>query len=86
VAQDCKSALKAPQIKMLTPFPCNNCKRSTASSSGILSSRALPSSGLAGKIMMREHQLKTGATRPLMTGMAIISFGLQDVYKPWSAP
>jgi hypothetical protein len=72
VAQFCKSALKAPQINVFTPFARNTCKRSRHPNSGAQNSWPISPSGLEGKINTREHQFKTGATRPRMTGMAII--------------
>jgi hypothetical protein len=71
-ARFCKSALKAPQINVFTPLASNTCKRSRGPNSGAQNSWPMSPSGVEGKINTREHQFKTGATRPRMTGMAII--------------
>jgi hypothetical protein len=73
MARFCKSALKAPQINVFTPLASNTCKRSRGPNSGAQNSWPVSPSGVAGKISIREHQFNTGATRPRMTGMAIIS-------------
>jgi hypothetical protein len=72
VARFCKSALKAPQINVSTPFARNTCKRSRDPNSGTQNSWPISPSRVEEKINTREHQFKTGATRPRMTGMAII--------------
>jgi hypothetical protein len=77
VAKCSKSALKAPQIRVCTPFVCKSNKRSQGVSSGAQSSSASLPSGAAGKISIWEHQFNTGATRPRMTGIAIISSRLR---------
>ena len=76
VARFCKSALKAPQINVFTPLASNTCKRSKGPNSGAQNSWPISPSGVEEKIKTREHQFKTGATRPRMTGMAIISVRL----------
>jgi hypothetical protein len=64
---------------VFTLFSCNNYQRSLGPSSGAQSSWPSASKGVAGKISIRERQFNTGATRPRMTGMAIISSGLRII-------
>jgi hypothetical protein len=66
------SELKAPQIKVFTPFCRSTFKRSRAGRSGNCSSCPGPAPASSGKMRIREHQFNTGATRARITGMAII--------------
>jgi hypothetical protein len=63
-----------------TPFWRSSCKRSQGVRSGSQSSSPAVPSGEAGKTSSREHQFNTGATRPRITGMAIIFSRLHDFF------
>jgi hypothetical protein len=75
-----RSALKAPQIKVFTPWSRNTCNRWAASRWGRISSwLKLSRDGSSGKICIREHQFKTGATRLRNTGIASMALPVGEL-------